>query len=75
MFSQNSNFQIFFQMKQSGLECGVSYQNINYSLLMYTSYFVLFARFFYNTYLSNEQKKQAGGGSVSSQDLDAKKKK
>jgi hypothetical protein len=32
-------------MKQSGLECGVSYQNINLSLLMYTSYFVLFARY------------------------------
>jgi len=62
-----------YQMKQSGLECGVSHQNINYSLLMYTSYFVLFARFFYNTYLSNDQKKPANLNSGG--DIDGKKKK
>ena len=47
-----------FQIKSSGLECGVSDQNINLSLLMYTSYFVLFARFFYNNYLAVEPPKQ-----------------
>nr|WDS84447.1 elongation of very long chain fatty acids protein 6 [Apocyclops royi] len=43
-----------YQIKEAGQECGVSHQNINLSLLMYTSYFVLFARFFYNTYLAND---------------------
>ena len=40
-----------YQMKQDGLECQVSDTNIKLSLLMYISYFVLFARFFYNVYL------------------------
>ncbi len=42
-------------MKQSGLECHVSDQNIKLSLLMYASYFVLFGRFFYNAYLRNDK--------------------
>jgi hypothetical protein len=40
---------------------------------MYTSYFVLFARFFYNNYLSNQPQGQKKMASAS--DLDAKKKK
>ena len=40
-----------YQMKQDGQECQVSDTNIKLSLLMYISYFVLFARFFYNAYL------------------------
>ena len=47
------------QMKQSGLECRVSDQNIKLSLLMYASYFVLFGRFFYNSYLRNKHSKAA----------------
>nr|UZZ64682.1 fatty acid elongase elovl6 [Platychelipus littoralis] len=47
------NFWVI-QMKQSSLECHVSDQNIKFSLLMYTSYFVLFGRFFYNAYLANQ---------------------
>merc|ERR1719348_1327147 len=48
-----------FQFKQNGMECGVSDTNLKLSLIMYTSYFVLFARFFYNTYLgSNNRKKR-----------------
>lgn len=46
-----------YQMKEDGLECHVSDKNIKLSLLMYTSYFVLFARFFYNAYFG-EQKKE-----------------
>jgi hypothetical protein len=42
--------------KSAGLECHVSDRNIKLSLLMYFSYFVLFARFFYNAYLSQEGK-------------------
>ena len=39
-----------YQMKEDGQDCQVSDTNIKISLLMYTSYFVLFARFFYNAY-------------------------
>jgi len=39
-----------YQMKEDGMECQVSDTNIKISLLMYISYFVLFARFFYNAY-------------------------
>ena len=40
------------------MKCGVSETNLKLSLLMYSSYFVLFARFFYNTYMAHRQ--QAG---------------
>merc|ERR1719228_3068165 len=53
---------IAFQFKQSGRECAVSDSNLMYSSLMYTSYFVLFARFFYNAYFckSDRKGKQTG---------------
>ena len=38
----------------SGMKCGVSETNLKMSLLMYSSYFVLFARFFYNTYVGSK---------------------
>ncbi|XP_042209791.1 elongation of very long chain fatty acids protein 6-like isoform X1 [Homarus americanus] len=47
-----------YQVKQAGNECHVSYDNIKISLLMYTSYFVLFARFFRRAYVVNP--KQVG---------------
>lgn len=47
-----------YQVKQAGNECHVSYDNIKISLLMYTSYFVLFARFFRRAYVVNN--KQTG---------------
>lgn len=37
--------------------CNISQTNINLSIAMYFSYFVLFARFFYKTYLSPDGKK------------------
>lgn len=40
-----------YQVKQAGNECHVSYDNIKISLLMYISYFVLFARFFRRAYV------------------------
>jgi len=43
---------VAYQYKQNGVECHVSDNNTKLSLIMYTSYFVLFARFFYNAYLS-----------------------
>jgi len=39
------------QLIQDGEACNVSVQNIKLSLLMYFSYFVLFARFFYKAYV------------------------
>lgn len=50
-----------FSYKQNGMQCRVSDTNLKLSLLMYCSYFVLFARFFYNAYL--------GGKSESKQKL------
>ena len=41
-----------YNMKQDGLECNVSDQNIKLSFLMYTSYFVLFGHFFYDKYIA-----------------------
>merc|ERR1719318_732237 len=55
------NYQAF-QFKQSGRECSVSDSNLMYSSLMYTSYFVLFARFFYNAYLCKYNKKSKQDG-------------
>lgn len=40
-----------YQVKQAGNECHVSYENIKISLIMYTSYFVLFAHFFRRAYM------------------------
>ena len=46
-----------------GMKCGVSETNLKMSLLMYSSYFVLFAKFFYNTYVGAGT---AGKGKTSS---------
>ena len=45
------------------MKCGVSETNLKMSLLMYSSYFVLFAKFFYNTYVGSGT---GGKGKVSS---------
>jgi len=44
---------IVYVMKEDGLECHVSDRNIKLSFLMYTSYFVLFAHFFYHAYFGS----------------------
>ncbi|XP_041474271.1 elongation of very long chain fatty acids protein 6-like [Lytechinus variegatus] len=41
----------------SGTRCDTTYQNVAWSLAMYFSYFVLFAQFFYKTYLTPSPKK------------------
>ena len=48
-----------------GMKCGVSETNLKLSLLMYSSYFVLFARFFYNTYM--QHRLQAGKSDITQQ--------
>ncbi|XP_045187612.2 elongation of very long chain fatty acids protein 6-like [Mercenaria mercenaria] len=47
-----------FSALTSGRECVTHYRNICYCLLMYFSYLILFAHFFYNAYVVRKQKKQ-----------------
>jgi elongation of very long chain fatty acids protein 6 len=46
-----------YHRKQEGYSCATSNNNIIISLLMYASYFALFAHFFYYAYLSKKDKK------------------
>lgn len=41
-----------YSVKEQGRFCGISTENIRYSFLMYFSYFVLFAKFFYDAYIN-----------------------
>lgn len=53
-----------YHVKNSGGDCDVSYLNINLALLMYFSYFVLFAHFFHKAYFAKKpltQKKTENG--------------
>lgn len=45
------NFYVY-SIKNSGQFCAITYENIGYSFLMYFSYFVLFAKFFYDAYVN-----------------------
>merc|ERR1712203_336888 len=49
-----------YRYKTDGRECRVSDTNLKLSLLMYISYFVLFARFFHNAYFQNKRMDQNG---------------
>lgn len=40
-----------YQRKLAGDNCKIAYSTINWGLIMYSSYFLLFARFFINAYL------------------------
>ena len=44
---------------QNGLPCHVSDENIKASLLMYASYFVLFCKFFFDSYMSKRRDARA----------------
>lgn len=44
--------------KERGEECQISFHTIYISFLVYFSYFVLFASFFYNTYISPKNQKK-----------------
>lgn len=57
-----------YTFKQNGMECGVSDTNLKLSLIMYTSYFVLFARFFYHTYVHKKGKKLERQNNVKSEE-------
>jgi len=45
--------------KGNGWTCAVSDNNLYWSFLMYTSYFILFARFFYSAYFAPKEKMAA----------------
>ena len=45
----------------SGMKCGVSETNLKLSLLMYSSYFVLFAKFFHGAYMGSGAGGKKGG--------------
>lgn len=53
------NIWAFQYLAQGQKECGISRVNIKFSLTMYFSYFVLFARFFYHAYISGSRGKMA----------------
>ena len=54
---QNCPSSGLYVVLMSGMSCGVSETNLRLSLLMYSSYFILFARFFYNAYFAQSQRK------------------
>ena len=65
-----------YQVKQAGNECHVSYENIKISLIMYTSYFVLFAHFFRRAYMkkpSTDAQKPLKNGDASYDYVKARK--
>lgn len=47
-----------YQIKARGEFCQQSYDNLKYSSIMYFSYFVLFAHFFYSTYILKSKRKK-----------------
>ena len=53
-----------YHVKSNGGECEVSITNIKLSLLMYFSYFVLFAHFFNRAYLTKKPARSASNGNM-----------
>jgi elongation of very long chain fatty acids protein 6 len=47
---------MIYQIKGRGEFCQQSYENLQYSSMMYFSYFLLFAHFFYTTYVIEKPK-------------------
>lgn len=48
-----------FNYKKQGYACATSDTNIKISLLLYASYLILFAHFFYNSYLRKDSMKRS----------------
>lgn len=53
-------------LQTAGNTCNISPMNIKLSIAMYFSYFVLFARFFYKTYLTTDARKGKQNGVTTS---------
>ena len=47
-----------FNYKQEGHPCAITTTNIKLSLALYASYFILFAHFFYVTYLRKDSRRK-----------------
>lgn len=47
-----------YNIKESGGKCDNEYSNVKWAILMYLSYFILFANYFYNTYMKPKTGKQ-----------------
>lgn len=45
-----------YSVLKSGQRCGTTWSNLKWSLIMYSSYFLLFAHFFYQTYFVNSSR-------------------
>lgn len=45
-------------MKMKNVDCDVSFYHLNFGLIMYASYFVLFAHFFHKAYLQHGKDKE-----------------
>ena len=50
---------LFTQVLKRGDYCQQTMESVFYAIVMYISYFVLFAMFYYNTYLHSEGKRSA----------------
>merc|ERR1719348_2801856 len=62
-----------YRYKTEGRECRVSDTNLKLSLLMYISYFVLFARFFYNAYFQDKKVDRNGTSKADEQAVQVNK--
>lgn len=63
-----------YQKKKEGYECNITETSATYGLMMYLSYFVLFAHFFYNAYFSRQSpKKQSDSSRKAFKDTNIKK--
>lgn len=52
-----------YLLKSSGHECHQTYDNMFYAMLMYLAYFLLFANFFYTSYIKKPTSKSSGDSS------------
>lgn len=52
-----------YLLKSSGHECHQTYDNMFYAMLMYLAYFLLFANFFYSSYIKKPALKSSGDSS------------
>ena len=68
VFGVYINVSAYF-LKKSGVSCDISEENLNFAFLMYFSYLILFSNFFYQTYLSpnNKRSKRSDDSNIEKQ--------
>ncbi|XP_053977262.1 elongation of very long chain fatty acids protein 6-like [Hylaeus volcanicus] len=67
------NIKAYQYLESGQIECNVSRVNVKFSLLMYFSYFVLFAKFFHDAYLGTKHSKKATGKNYANGKVDYEK--